>query len=187
MQIDWTLYEYEGTVLGRHTQEFQTLRVAWTGGNAVVYSEVAQAVAPQIASFLAREAPEESRIAGWPGAKLVVLPVDGAGEEGNAAMTRAMIRQLKIADYPVEPEPSEKNLLVTGSIAITAQSDGTDLVTVIWRVLEPDGQEIGVVEQSNRVEQGSLERNWNRSASAIAGAAAPGIIDLLEQSAQEGS
>jgi hypothetical protein len=98
-----------------------------------------------------------------------------------------MIRELKIAELPVVAEPGEKDLLVSGAISIERQADGNDIVTVMWHLLEPDGRELGKVEQQNRVVAGSVEGNWGRSAALIARAAAPGIIDLLNKAAPEGS
>lgn len=182
--IDWTLYEYEGTILGQFTQEASVLRAAWRDGNVEIYREVAGDAAPTIAAFLERNAPEETRVPGRPGANLVVLPVEGGGEEGNAALTRAMIRQLKIANYPVVPVAGDKDLLVAGAISTKDNGDGSETVRVAWQLLEPNGAEIGVVAQENRVASGSLDNNWNRAAAAIAQAAAPGIIDLMNQTAR---
>ena len=184
LAIDWTLYEYDGTILGQFTQQASVLRAAWSGGNAEVYREVAEDAAPTIATFLERDAPEETRIPGRPGANLVVLPVEGGGEEGNAALTRAMIRQLKIAAYPVVPVAGDKDLVIAGAISTRDNGDGSETVKVAWRLLEANGEEIGVVAQENRVSSGSLESNWNRAAAAISQAAAPGIIDLLNQTAR---
>lgn len=180
--IDWTLYEYEGSVLGRYRQEIDVLKAGWRLGVPGIYDDIAQDAAPRIAAFLERQGPEEVRLPGRPGASLHVLPVEGAPGNGNAALTREIVRYLKLDDLPVSNQPGERDLLVSGSVAITPQDDGTDLVEVMWQLLEPDGRELGIVDQANKVPAGSLNRSWDAAAPAIAQAAVPGIRDLLARS-----
>ena len=58
---------------------------------------------------------------------------------------------------------------------------GEESVTIVWRVRDSRGQEIGTIDQSNRIPAGSLNGNWGDIAYAVADAATVGLGDVFQQ------
>ena len=54
-----------------------------------------------------------------------------------------------------------------------------DHVAVAWRVVAPDGGEVGAFVQNGQVEPGSLDGAWGGVADAIAEGAALGVAEVL--------
>ena len=52
-------------------------------------------------------------------------------------------------------------------------------VTIIWVVLGPDGNQLGITRQSKDVRKGSLDKKWGGAAEAAAAAAATDIVKLI--------
>ncbi len=72
----------------------------------------------------------------------------------------------------------------SGNVALEAPRNGHQKVSITWALLQPDGQQLGVVTQENAVPQGSLDGRWGEIANAVARAAAPGILALIEKAEQ---
>ena len=58
---------------------------------------------------------------------------------------------------------------------------GKQQVQISWALRRGDGREIGQVSQANAVPAGSLDGAWGDVAYAVATAAAPGVIALIER------
>ena len=62
---------------------------------------------------------------------------------------------------------------------------GQQRVEVSWALQRRDGREIGQVSQENAVPAGSLDGAWGDVAYAVATAAAPGVVALIERAKAE--
>jgi hypothetical protein len=71
-----------------------------------------------------------------------------------------------------------------GTVKLDRPQNGRQRVAITWALLEPDGKQLGIVTQENAVPQGSLDGRWGEVANAVAEAAAPGILALIEKAEQ---
>lgn len=95
-------------------------------------------------------------------APVVVTEVSGAPGGGGPALARAMRRSLARIGIATAPAEDRAALRISGRVSIVGDGDapeGAD-ITIAWRVLQPDGAEIGIVTQSNRVPAEILEGRW---------------------------
>jgi hypothetical protein len=112
---------------------------------------------------------------------VTVYEVAGAPGNGNDLLRRAMAFALKRAEVEVADFPPPDGFVVQGTVTITPKDLGGDLVAVSWSVLDGRGREVGVIDQSNTVPSGYLDRDWGPVASPIAKEAVPGIVTLIER------
>ena len=68
---------------------------------------------------------------------------------------------------------------VQGTVRVAPATKGKESVTIVWVVLDPDGNQLGVVRQMRDVRKGSLDEKWGPAADAAASAAASDIAALL--------
>jgi len=105
-------------------------------------------------------------------------PVDGAPGDGREALAVALAAALDLRGIRAAPEEAEVPL-ITGAVTVTPTPNGERLA-IRWAVLNPDGSEIGTVEQENEVLPGRLSGRWGALAYDIATGAAAGLADLLK-------
>ena len=68
---------------------------------------------------------------------------------------------------------------VQGTVKVVPAGKGKEHVAIVWVVLGPDGEQLGVVRQERDVRKGSLDKRWGPAADAAAAAAAPDIAALF--------
>jgi hypothetical protein len=159
--INWELRSAEGEVLGH--------QIAPTG-------QVAE-IAPKIAALIQDPPPVEHK----PHRILLVRPVEGAPGDGNTALPRALtfLLQRRGVSLAKAPEPG-KTIEIAGSVAIRdAASPGLQHVSIRWRVLAPDGKEVGIIHQENDVPRGALDGVWGDVGMAVASAALDEMIRVV--------
>ena len=189
VEVEWTLFDPNGFQIDSATERFTLLIAAWNAGNAAVLEEVASAAAPRVAAFI--EGPEahqaaalddQERIPGFPGARLVVLPVEGAPGDGSESLRRALERQLSLAGLPTADSPATGDLVVRGRTEMTPPQQGQQQITITW-TLEEAGRtsSLGEISQANSVPAGSLDGPWGSAAEGAAQGAADGLFDLLDR------
>lgn len=163
--LAWILSDADGATIGGFEQ-------AAGGGVAALGDDVARRVVVLLGHGVRSEAPRPS---------LVVTAVAGAPGNGEVALTRAMEMALEWRGATLAAEPDDRAFLVLGSVVVSDAESGAQRVEVVWEVLRPDGQRLGVVSQANTVPHGALDGEWGPIAAAIAQGAAQGVIDLLDR------
>ena len=88
---------------------------------------------------------------------------------------------LQQAKVKIVDKPTPEALIVQGTVEISAPRGGAQPITITWRVLGPDGSEMGKVAQNNAVPTGSLDKTWGDIAFLIAEAAAPGVTQIIKR------
>jgi hypothetical protein len=68
---------------------------------------------------------------------------------------------------------------IQGTVRVSPVKAGRETVTIVWVVLDPDGNQLGVTRQTKDVKKGSLDKKWGAAADAAAAAAAADIVKLL--------
>jgi hypothetical protein len=82
----------------------------------------------------------------------------------------------------VAPGGGAPSFVLTGTVTMSPADAGKQQhVRIGWALLRGDGREIGQVSQENAVPAGSLDGAWGDVAYAVATAAAPGVLALIER------
>lgn len=190
VEVEWTLFDPNGFQIDSATERFTLLSAAWEAGSPQVLEEMASVAAPRIAAFIegpeprqaAAPAGDEERIPGFPGARLVVLPVEGAPGDGGESLRQALARQVSLAGLPTADSPATGDLVIRGRVEMGAPQQGQQQIAITW-ILERAGRtaSLGEIDQVNSVPAGSLDGAWGPAAEGAAQGAADGIFDLLDR------
>jgi hypothetical protein len=111
--------------------------------------------------------------------RFAYVTVAGAPGDGEEALAAAL--SWRLAAIGLAPATAfQANVYeVQGTVRVAPSAKGKESVTIVWVVLGPDGQQLGVVRQMRDVRKGSLDKKWGPAADAAAAAAASDIAALL--------
>ncbi|WP_119166935.1 hypothetical protein [Algihabitans albus] len=195
--------EPDGTPLVSTLSEQRVPTGAWEASDRELLAAVADALAADLARQLAPAPIEQVALPGFPGARVVVLPISGAPGDGADSLPTALRAELEDRDVPLARDPEPQDLLIAGRVEVQPDGPGAERATITWRLLEAAapadrgaaagatdseteqeiGQEIGRVAQSNRIPAGQLDGRWGQIARQVADYAADGLLQLIEQAA----
>lgn len=182
--VRWELRRPGGGTIGSHGLRRVVPAGAWQAGRPALVEALAAEAAPAIAAMVQGPPVEMARIPGFPRARLVILPLDGAPGDSEVSLPRALAAELAAAELPVAQTIQDDDLLVLGDVALGPARNGVQEVAIEWRVIQARADaQLGVVAQRNWVAAGSLDGPWGQTAREIAREAAAGVIDLLERAA----
>lgn len=118
-----------------------------------------------------------------------VIPVVGAPETGAKSLTLAISIRLRLAGVRVAGDRSitganadddTSPYSLSASLSVTENPDNSEHIAVEWILYAPDGNELGNLEQENDMPKGEVDKNWEAVSGAVASAALPGILALME-------
>jgi hypothetical protein len=107
------------------------------------------------------------------------VSVAGAPGDGEQALAAALSRQLAARGLKPANAFQANVYEVQGTVRMAQAGKGKESVTIVWVVLGPDGNQLGITRQTKDVRKGSLDRTWGPAAEAAAAAAAAEIVKLL--------
>ncbi len=176
--ILWTLSNHEGDKIGEYLQHETVDIRGWQTAQPAVMAALANKAAEPIAGLI-----QDKGAVSTPGQGSIaeVRMVEGAPGDGATSLTRAMRFYLQQAKVKIVDKSTPEALIVQGTVEISAPRGGAQPITITWRVLRPDGSELGKVAQNNAVPTGSLDKAWGDIAFLIAEAAAPGVTQILKR------
>ncbi|MCX7356515.1 MAG: hypothetical protein NTY59_17215 [Alphaproteobacteria bacterium] len=176
--ILWTLSDHEGNKIGEYLQHETVDLRGWQTAQPAVMTGLATKAAEPIAGLI-----QDKGAVNTPGQGSIaeVRMVEGAPGDGATSLTRAMRFYLQQAKVKIVDKPTPEALIVQGTVEISAPRGGAQPITITWRVLGPDGSEMGKVAQNNAVPTGSLDKTWGDIAFLIAEAAAPGVTQIIKR------
>jgi len=109
------------------------------------------------------------------------ISVAGAPGDGEQALAAALAKRLAATGVK-QASAFEANIYdIQGTVRMSPAQGGKETVTIIWVVIGPDGNQLGVTRQTKDVKKGSLDKRWGAAADAAAAAAAADIVRLLPQ------
>ena len=115
------------------------------------------------------------------GAVSTYVSVAGAPGDGEQALAAALAKRLAATGVR-QASAFEANIYdIQGTVRVSPAQRGKETVIIIWVVLGPDGNQLGVTRQTKDVKKGSLDKRWGAAADAAAAAAAADIVKLLPQ------
>lgn len=112
-------------------------------------------------------------------APAVYISVAGAPGDGEGALAAALARRLEALGIRQASAFEAEVYDVQGTVRVSPASGGKETVTIVWVVIGPDGNQLGVTKQTKDVKKGSLSKKWGAAADAAASAAASDIAQLL--------
>ena len=107
------------------------------------------------------------------------VSVAGAPGDGEQALAAALGKRLAVLGVKQATAFEADVYDVQGTVRISPALKGKETVTIVWVVLAPDGNQLGVTRQTREVKKGSLDKTWGAAADAAAIAAAADIVQLL--------
>jgi hypothetical protein len=168
----WTLVSAKGAIVGSGSAD-----ATGTADDAIALS-LAKKTAPAVTALVMGDAPVPTANA----AALVALAgVSGAPGDGGTALARAIGVALGRAGVTLGGEGARARFALDCKVDVAPAAGGKELVTIHWVLALAGGKELGRVNQQNTVPAGSLDQAWGEVAYDAAGAAAPGIAELLER------
>jgi hypothetical protein len=120
--------------------------------------------------------PETDSATGGPG-PFAYVTVAGAPGDGDQALAAALGRQLEAHGLKVATAFQANIYEVQGTVRVTPAAKGKETIVIVWVVLGPDGNQLGITRQTKDVRKGSLGKE-GKAADAAAGAAAQDIAKL---------
>ena len=174
--IVWSLSDPQGAVVESLTTEHRVLESAWRAGATEMLEALAAAAAPVIARTLQIKLPA---VAAGDRTTLGVVAVEGAPGNGNAALQAAFEAVLRNAGLPVAADPREARAQIFGAVKVTSPGTGKQKVTITWHLRDAKGNDIGVLNQSNTIESGRLDRQWGSLAYEITYAMVDSVAQML--------
>ncbi|MEE9301272.1 MAG: hypothetical protein V3V17_09140 [Alphaproteobacteria bacterium] len=180
--LSWRLTNSEGELIGGFEDSYLVKTRQWAGGEGEAMMEIAEPAADRISEFLLGVARTEEPIpsaSSWP--RLVVAPIADAPGQGGPALQDAMEAELTRAGAIVTGAMESDTLGLLADIVVLDTPPGEKTLDIVWRLVEPNGDELGRVSQSGPVPDEVLLGDWTDLAPAIAGGAVGGVLDLLER------
>lgn len=176
--MSWRLSGPDGRRLGEHVSKVTPPDGFWDAPEPRMFDAIAAEAAPTVASWVL------PRIEAEPSAALPAValgPIEGAPGDGATALSRALTAILKRDSVEVLESPDETAVVVSADVEVRPVGGDLDRVSIVWRVADAAGRQIGTIGQENTVETGRLETRWGAVAFAAADGAASGVKDLLRQ------
>jgi hypothetical protein len=107
------------------------------------------------------------------------VSVAGAPGDGEQALAAALAKRLSSLGVK-QASAFEANIYdIQGTVQVSPAQRGKQTVTIVWVVLGPEGNQLGVTRQTKDIRKGALDKKWGAAADAAAEAAAANIIKLL--------
>ena len=148
------------------------------GGGGGIRAAVAHGLGLLLALFTAKAVRAETENTAGQG-PLAYVTVAGAPGDGDQALAAALSRQLEARGLKPATAFQANIYEVQGTVRVTQAAKGKETIVIVWVLLGPDGNQIGVTRQTKDIRKGSLDKAWGKAAEAAAGAAAQDIVKLI--------
>lgn len=179
--VSWRLVDAAGSERGQFAVNFAGTAADLSPGAIQL---LAERTARALEAALRRPRTQVAEQQAAPKAAAFVGTIKGAPGDGNEALARALQAVLPIKGVRVEARREKATWSIEGKVKVAHKSPTEDVVSLIWRVLDAKGTEVGTIAQENVVPRGRFKKPWAEVAGFAAEAAAEGIAQLLQQVAQ---
>lgn len=110
-----------------------------------------------------------------------VQAVIGAPGDGNTTLLAAIKRELANKSIRMADRAGPTTYRIQARVTVGQPVDGRQPIQIAWDVIDPAGGLLGVVEQKNAVQVGSLDGSWGQTAEQAAAAAVEEIVPLIKK------
>ena len=179
MVIEWTLFDFDGNIIGIANEGVPGSRKEWDFGSPMVITEIGNSAPALIAAMIGDDEkalePARPLLAG-----LWIDPIEHAPGDGDISLTRAIKIAIKGAGVNLARDRGHAEFVLRVRVSLDPPIDRLERVEIVWSVLTSDGREIGIARQENLVEVGTFSGAWGEVASIVAAAALKGIEGIIQ-------
>ena len=179
----WRLTDPRGQDVLRFAVNRQVDIEGWRTGEVAALALLAETVATEMAKQFVRPstAPpsEPATVAATSSGRISIWSIGGLTEGRSVALQDFAAAALRARGLDVVAIDDPDALVLSGWIERQRDGAETERIVIEWTVLQPNGDEVGIMSQSNVVAVGDFERYWTDVAPIIAGAAADGVVEML--------
>ena len=181
IMLHWDLQDPDGARVAAYRQRARLPKGAWRLGANEGIVEILEITAEAIARQVQDGQQAQRSVPGFPGARLVILPIRAPGD-GSLSLARALAEELSRAGLPLAEHPGTRDLLIDCQVSLSPPGGYWREIRLSWAVNDSkNGRELGRIDQANRVPAEQLDGQWGQLSAQIAQGAAAGILDLLDQ------
>jgi hypothetical protein len=184
----WILKSRTGQESGLYMQAIAVTEQQWQLGSLAAAAQTGRDTAAAIAGIIDGDT---QRIAGLKATKakndtpkenerpirVSVKPMEGAPGDGREALQLATL-ELLLANG-VTRDDTNPDVILIGRVDTEPSVGGQDFMTIAWRAIAQDGEELGEVKLTNNILKGALDGRWGPVAFTIAEAGLPQLVELL--------
>lgn len=174
LRLLWDLAAPDGSLIGSHEQR-RNAPEPDTGTGALLAAMATEA-APQIAAMLQGDLPPPP-LPVAPEA-ISVVPIEGAPGSGARELAAALAGSLPLYGVALA-QAGGGRFQLHGEVTVTAVDPQTERISLLWRVIDDTGRELGQMAQDNTIAAGSLDGPWGEVAYLIADGVAAGVAEIL--------
>lgn len=182
ISVLWDLYAPDGKLTGSYVQETGLSPEAFRSRPLTVDETAIQEAADQLAALAGTKPRATRSIPGFPEASIHVPPFGDVPGDAATSLRNAIVAELTDSRLPIAGKAGSDDLLLLCEVSLGPVEAGRQKATIVWRLRAvKDGEELGMIDQSNFVLAGSLDGAWGQTAQDIARGAREGILDLFSQ------
>jgi hypothetical protein len=175
--IVWALYDAQGAALGRHEQTIEGTPVdLWARADPDLMTQLADDAAVWIARHIQQD--EAAEVVPPP---IFIGPVEGIAAHEAERLQVALRQSLRRLGSGVAAQRSAESLVASARVTLTPLVDQRMEVAIVWVVADPNGTEIGRIDQASPFAAAAVRDHWNRLALDAGLAAAAGMIEMVSR------
>lgn len=176
----WELVDAGGKRLAQRGARSELAAGAWQRAEPQALKRVALQASQALLSLVRDPEPTESSAPSLAEGRVLLAPIEDAPGDSARLLSKALLAALRRQESDILSASDGPAVIIVCEVGLGEPREGWQSVAVSWRVLEAvSGEELGRVDQRNRVPAGSLDRTWSPVVLPIAEGAAAGIADLL--------
>ncbi len=176
-KIVWVLFNPDGEEIGRHEQSIEGTPIEpWARAEPELMSALAGAAAARVSRWVQPELVREVQAP-----PIYVGDVTGTNEKDAGRLRVALKQALRSMGTRTADAASERTLIASANVEITALRDTRKEVAIAWRIEDPFGTEIGKIDQASPVPGEMVDSQWGQLARQAGLAAAAGISELISR------
>jgi hypothetical protein len=182
-RFTWELYDPEGALVTTVTRTVSLPEADWAAGAPDTLRQAAAPAASEIAAALQGPGPARDGLAGYPpGTEIAIDAVGGQPYPLARALTQAIAEQLRQRGLPLTDRAGPGDIVLAGAVRTEGRARaGESRLRVTWTLRRQGATEpLGDLRQTNTVAQAQLDAP-GRLARTIAGAALPGVLQVLRE------
>jgi hypothetical protein len=185
LALAWRMVAPDGRTVGTIEQRQVVPARPWSIAEPKLMLQVANETASKLAGMVQTGAvlPTPKAAAGR---RIVVRPVAGAPGDGATALQKALLTALGHLSIEAGTDAAASaggGVAIQGTVKLTPTARDRQRVEIVWKVVGPEGQELGQIAQDNEIPRGMLDRPWGDVAHAIAAGAVEGLVEILQSTA----
>lgn len=175
--IAWTLYDPEGAVVGRYKLTIEGTPIdLWAAADPQLMAALSDRAAARIAPFVQHAVAAE--VTPPP---IFVAGVRGAPTARGKSLEAALRQSLRRLGARVAAEETEETLVAAATLTLTELAGAQTEIAISWSVSDPNGTEIGRIDQSSPFSTELVRTRWPALAVEAGLAAAAGIIEMVSR------